>query len=382
MTVPRPLDGMLVLDLTTMIAGPLAGLVLADLGAEVIKIESPAGDGSRGYFTADPQVRLNSMTAAYNRGKRALVVDLTDPDDHALVLRMAARADVVLQGFRPGVVERLGISYEDIKAINADVIYLSISGFGQDGPDARRAGMDSSIQAETGLMHVTGEPDGNPQRVGSQVVDIGTGHVAAQAILAALLNRERHGIGEHIECSLLATAIGLQAHNITEYLTAGVDLKRSGSHPEFTTPSGLYSTQDGWIMFSANTPRHWAAFVEAVEAPDLGENPAYADQGGRTAHRDQLIPRIAEILAKRSTDEWIERFTKANIVFGRVRDYPDLAASAQFAAGEFAIEVEYAGEVTKTVRLPARYSSFAPAASGGSPALGADSDAIRTEYQA
>ena len=373
---------MLVLDLTMMIAGPLAGLVLADLGAEVIKVEPPAGDGSRGYFTADPEVRFNSMTETFNRGKRSLVVDLTDPDDHALFMRMAAKADVVIEAFRPGVTKRLGISYDDIKAVNEDIVYTSISGFGQEGPDAWRAGFDSAVQGESGLMHITGEADGTPQRVGTQVVDASTGHVAAQAICAALLNRERQGVGEYIECSLLATAISLQAHNLTEYLTAGVPLSRIGSHPGFITPSGTYATKDGNVVFSANTPRHWLAFAEAVEAPDLTENPAYADQAGRVAHRDELIPRITEILKTRTTAEWVERFAKANIVYGEVRDYPAVVASPQFAAGGFGLRVEHNGAVTDTVRLPARYASFTPAANTGSPALGADTDAVRAEYPA
>lgn len=382
MTAPRPLDDMLVLDLSMMIAGPLAGLVLADLGAEVIKVEPPAGDGSRGYFSADPTVRFSSMTETYNRGKRSLVLDLTDPDDHAFFLRLAARADVVIEAFRPGVTTRLGISYADLKAVNDDIVYVSISGFGPTGPDAWRAGFDSAVQGESGLMHITGEADGGPQRVGTQIVDASTGHVAAQAICAALLNRERHGVGEHIDCSLLATAISLQAHNVTEYLTVGVPLDRAGSHPMFITPSGTYETKDGNVVFSANTPRHWQAFTEAVEAPDLAENPAYADQAGRSAHRAELIPRVTEILKTRTTAEWIERFAKAGIVYGEVRDYPAVVASPAFAANEFGLRVEHEGKVTETVRLPARYASFDPAARCGAPPLGADTDTIRAEYGA
>lgn len=382
MTAPRPMDDMLVLDLTMMIAGPLAGLVLADLGADVIKVEPPAGDGSRGYFSADPDVRFSSMTEAFNRGKRSLVVDLTDPDDHALFMRIAAEADVVIEAFRPGVTKRLGISYEDIKAINEDIVYTSISGFGQDGPDAWRAGFDSAVQGESGLMHITGEAERSPQRVGTQIVDVSTGHVAAQAIAAALLNRERHGIGEHIECSLLATALSLQAHNLTEFLTVGVPTVRAGSHPQFITPSGTYETQDGSIVFSANTPRHWAGFTAALEDAELAQNPAYADQASRTAHRDELIARIAKILKTRTTAEWVERFAKANIVYGEVRDYPAVVASAAFEANQFGLTVERDGKVTKTLRLPARYASFAPAAGTASPALGADTEAIRSEYAA
>lgn len=371
---------MLVLDLTMMIAGPLAGLVLADLGAEVIKVEPPAGDGSRGYFSSDPNVRFSSMTETFNRGKRSVVIDLADADDHALFLRLAAKADVVIEAFRPGVTKRLGISYDDIKAINDDIVYVSISGFGQVGPDAWRAGFDSAVQGESGLMHITGETDGDPQRVGTQVVDASTGHVAAQAICAALLNRERHGVGEYIECSLLGTALSLQAHNLTEYLTADVPLSRAGSHPLFITPSGTYATKDGNVVFSANTPRHWKAFTDAVEAPDLAENPAYADQAGRVAHRDELIPRITEILKTRTTAEWVERFAAANIVYGEVRDYPAVVASTAFEANEFGLTVERDGKVTKTIRLPARYASFAPAATAAAPELGADSDAVRNEH--
>ena len=380
MTAPRPMDDMLVLDLTMMIAGPLAGLVLADLGADVIKVEPPAGDGSRSYFSADPTIRFNAMTAAFNRGKRSLCLDLTDPADHALLMRIAAKADVVMEAFRPGVTERLGITYDDIKAINDDVVYLSISGFGQDGPDSRRGGFDLAIQAESGLMHITGEPNGEPQRVGTQIVDVSTGHIAAQSVCAALLNRERHGVGEHIECSLLATAISLQTHNYTEYLTVGVPLSRAGSHPVFTTPSGTYDTKDGNIVFSANTPRHWKAFTQALGRPELADDPRYAEQDNRAANRDSLLPEIVEILKTRTTAEWVERFSKANIVYGEVRDYPAVVASPQFQSAGFPMEVERSGVVTKTVRPPARYASFSPAATAGAPGIGQDTEAITTEF--
>ena len=382
MTAPRPMDGMLVLDLTMMIAGPLAGTICADLGADVIKVEPPAGDGSRAYYSADPTVRFNSMTAAFNRGKRSLAIDLTEPDDHALFMRIAAKADVVLEAFRPGVAAKLGVAYDDVRAINDDVVYVSISGFGQTGPDADRAGFDTAIQGESGLMEITGEPDALPQRVGTQIVDASTGIAAAQAICAALLNRERHGVGERIECSLLATAVALQTHNFTEYLTVDVPLTRAGAHPVFTTPSGTYATSDGLILFSANTPKHWKALTAALGDPDLIDNPKHADQAGRSGDRAFLLERIGQILRSRTTAEWVERFRKAGIVYGEIRTYPEVVASPQFAAEKLAIDVERGGVVTHTVRTPVTYASFPMASTAGAPALGADTEAIRAEYPA
>lgn len=382
MTAPRPLDGMLVLDLSMMIAGPIAGMVCADLGAEVIKVEPPAGDGSRAYFSADPTVRFNSMTAAFNRGKKSIVLDLTVHEDLELLQRIAAQADVMIEAFRPGVTERLGISYDDIRALNEDIVYVSISGFGQRGPDARRAGFDTAVQGESGLMHITGEPAGKPHRVGTQIIDATTGHVAAQAICAALLNRERHGVGEHIECSLLATAVAMQAHNLTEYLTVGVPLERSGSHPYFTTPSGTYETSDGQILFSANTPRHWAALTKALGDPELIDNPAYADQAARSAARAELLERIQQILRTATTAEWVARFKEAGIVYGEIRDYPAVVESEQFAANDFELAVERDGVTTRTVRTPAAYTSFETAATAGAPALGQDSEEIVARFTA
>lgn len=382
MNAPRPLDGMLVVDLTQMIAGPLAGTVCADLGAEVIKVEPPAGDGSRAYFSADPAVRFNSMTAAFNRGKRSLAIDLTDADDHALFMRIAAQADVVIEAFRPGVATKLGIAYDDIKAINDDIVYVSISGFGQTGPDAARAGFDTAIQGESGLMHITGEPSAPPQRVGTQIVDASTGHVAAQAICAALLNRERHGVGDYVECSLLATAIGLQTHNFTEYLTVDVPLTRSGSNPVFTTPSGTYETSDGRVLFSANTPRHWAALTRALGDPELIDNPRFAGQDDRGANRDFLIDRIQQILRKRTTAEWLQRFKEAGIVYGEIRDYPGVVGSEQFEAIGMPLEVERDGVVTRTIRTPARYASFETAPTAGAPGIGQDNEQIRARFGA
>lgn len=374
------MDGMLVLDLTTMIAGPLAGTICADLGAEVIKVEPPSGDGSRAYFSADPTVRFNSMTAAFNRGKRSLCVDLSNADDHALFMRIAAQADVVLEGFRPGVAGRLGIAYDDIKAVNDDIVYVSISGFGQRGADAARAGFDTAVQGESGLMHITGEPTMHPQRIGTQIIDASTGHVAAQAICAALLNRERHGVGDYIECSLLATAISLQAHNFTEYLTVDVPLTRSGSHPFFTTPSGTYETSDGLVLFSANLPKHWDALTRALEDPELIDNPKYAEQLGRNADRAHLIERIQRVLRTRTTAEWVERFKKAGIVYGEIRDYPGVVGSEQFTANEMALDVERDGVVTHTVRTLAAYTTFGMAATAGAPGLGQDTDEIAAQY--
>lgn len=382
MTAPRPMDGLLVLDLTAMIAGPLAGTICADLGADVIKVEPPSGDGSRAYFSADPTVRFSSMTAAFNRGKRGLCVDLTKDDDLALFKRIAAKADVILEGFRPGVAARLGIAYDDIKAINDDIIYVSISGFGQRGPGASRPGFDSAVQGESGLMHITGEPDAPPQRVGTQVIDTATGHVAAQATLAALLNRERHGVGDYIDCSLLTTAISLQTHNYCEYLTVDVPTSRAGSHPMFITPSGTYETSDGALTFSATMPKHWDAFTRALEDPELIDNPKYAEQDGRVADREFLIDRITQIMRTRTTADWVERFRTAGIVYGEVRDYPTVVDSDQFVANEMLREVERDGVVTRTVRTPAWYSSFEYRSTPGAPSLGQDTETIAAEFPA
>ncbi|GAB3294412.1 CoA transferase [Epidermidibacterium keratini] len=378
---PRPLDGVLVLDFSMMIAGPLCGMVCADLGADVIKVEPPAGDGSRHYFSADPTVQFNSMTEAFNRGKRSLVVDLTNPDDLALVRRIAAKADVVLEAFRPGVMKKFGLDYDSLREGHEDLIYVSISGFGQHGPDASRAGFDTALQAESGLMHITGEPDGQPTRIGTQIIDVATGHIAAQALLAAMLNRERHGVGDWVHTSLLDTAISMQSHNYTEYLTVGVPLTRSGAHPVFTTPSGTYETSDGLILFSANTAKHWAALVAALGAEDLAD-PAYADQAGRGAARDFLMSRIAEIIKAQPTAEWVRRFTDAGIVFAQIRDYPSAMQWEQIAANDLPFDVSREGRDVHTVRLPARYHGFSPAADSAAPLLGEDTTQLRDEYAA
>ena len=375
------MDGMLVLDFTQVIAGPLCTMMCADLGATVIKVEPPTGDSGRGYGSDDPSIDAAPIYDAFNRGKRSIVLNLREDGDLALAKTIARKADVVISAFRPGVMERLGLGYEALRADNPKLVYASVSGFGPDGPGGKRAGLDGAMQAETGLLEITGEPDGPPQRIGTHIVDVTTGHVTLQAILAALLNRERHGVGEQIQTCLYDSGVSLQTHHYSEYLTHGVAPGRYGNHPSMSAPSGLYQTKDGYLVFSANSVKHWATFVEIAGSKELADNEAFATQNGRTSNRDTLIPIVIDIMLRHTTDEWVEIFEKNGLVYGKLQDYAAVTSSEQFAANNLAIESRDGDRVVRSVRPPVRFSSFDYPPTTASPKIiGQHSDEIRAEF--
>lgn len=377
---PRPMDGILVLDFTQVIAGPMATMMCADLGATVIKVEPPTGDNGRAYGSSDPSVIATPVYDAFNRGKRSIALDLRHEDDLALAKKIARQADVVVSAFRPGVMERLGLGYDELRADNPRLIYGLISGFGPDGPGRTRPGFDGALQAETGLLELCGEPDGPPQRIGTHVVDVTTGHVMFQAILAALLNRERHGVGECIQTCLYDCGISLHTHHFSEYLTHGVAPGRYGNQAAMSAPSGLYQTKDGYIVFSANSVKHWSTFLKVTGSKELASED-YATQNLRTANRDTLVPIVKDIMLRHTTDEWIEIFEENSMVYGRLQDYAAITSSEQFAVNDLALESRDRDRTVRSVRPPVRYSSFDYAQTNASPGIiGQDSDEIRAEF--
>lgn len=378
----RPMDGMLVIDFTQMIAGPMCAMLCADLGAEVIKVEPPEGEGGRSFGSVDPNIKAFPIYETFNRGKRSIALNLRDENDLTVARSLCARADVVIEAFRPGVMDRLGLGAEELRAANPRLVYASISGFGPDGPGRTRPGLDSALQAETGLLEITGEPDGPPQRIGVHVVDVTTGHITLQAILAALLNRERHGVGDYVQTCLYDSGVSLQSHHYAEYLNYGVAPTRYGNHPTFSTPSGLYATADGHLVFSANTVRHWAAFCEATEMTDLVDDPRFATQNLRVLNGPELVEILSARIVTRPTAAWVELFNRHGVVFGEIHDYASAVASEQFAARKLTMTVSDDEHEFTTVRGPARYSSFEAAPTNAAPRVGQHNDEIRAQFGA
>lgn len=357
---PGPLTGTRVLDLTQVVGGPAATMVLADHGAEVLKIEPPAGDAAR-TITGINSGAMSPFFETFNRGKASIVRDLKDDADRADVIALAQRADVVVEAFRPGVLDRLGLGYDALSAQNPAVVYASLTGFGSDGPSAMRGGFDLIAQAESGLMSVTGEPDGLPTKVGVHIVDIASGHILAQSIMAALMLRSRTGEGDRIRLSLFDVACTLQGHYLTEQLNTGAAPVRAGNFPASTAPSGVYETTDGLLAIAAYQDPHWKLLIDCLDMPELGGDPELRTLEQRVKQADRLIREVRGRVKQRSTAHWTQKFSDAGIVFGVVREYADVVASDEFAAVELELgltDPEDPESRFTTLRHPARHSAF------------------------
>lgn len=319
----RPLDGVRVVDLSQGIAGPYCAMLLAQYGADVVKVEPPEGDWSRTLG-----VRYGDQTAfsvVGNLGKRSIALDLKQPADHAILDRLARGADVFIEGFRPGVAKRLGVDYPAIAALSPRVVYLSVSGFGQTGPERDRPAMDPVLQAFTGMMHTNRGGDGLPHRVGTIVVDMGTGLYCAQAVLAALYGRGADGPGRHIDASLMTAAAGLQSvHLMAHYLEGGQ--MRPGR-----VPSGCYATADGWLQITILHDADFKKLCDVLGEPDLGSDPRFATYDQRSGHLEEITGRVVAALAAKPTAAWCEALRAAGLMHERVNSPLDFLAHPHVA---------------------------------------------------
>lgn len=374
--VRGPLDGLVVLDFSQIVAGPMAAMVLGDLGATVIKVEPPTGDASRQLGAREADGYLG-MYESFNRGKQSVIVDLHSPEGRAEALALIDVADVMIESSRVGVMDRLGIGAGPMLERNPRLVYVSISAFGERGPNAARGGVDVVIQAETGWMSITGEPDGPPTKLGSIPIDAATGHVAAQAALAALFARERSGRGDVVRVSLYDVACSLHAHDFTDFLTNGWVAGRTGNYPAATTPSGVYETSDGTVVLSAYMPHHWEVAVEVLDDDRLRTEPRFLTMRDRIQNRDALLPVLQEIMRTRSTAEWMKLFDAARLTSGVVRDTDAVAQSEQFEAADLRVDMhDEHGRSVSSIRTPARYDSFPIAATHPASALDSDREGV------
>ncbi|MFF1552965.1 CaiB/BaiF CoA transferase family protein [Rhodococcus erythropolis] len=308
----RPLDGLRILDLGQLIAGPLCASLLSDLGADVLKIESPTGDLSREMLGSHG---ASAMFLATNRGKQSIRLNLKSEEGCKALRKEVERADVLIQGFRPGVMERLGLGYETLAAWNPRLIHASISGFHEDSVDAGRPGVDAVLQAETGIMAVTGSPDGPPQKVGLQIVDTGAALVLTQAILAALILREQTGQAQRVSTSLQQASTFMQAIAFTEASIVGTDLPRNGNSAGATGyPTDLFECKDGhWIQIAAYLPDQWNALCDVLETQHLATDPRFITNRERVQHVSELRPLLAERFQTNTLAHW-HRLLQARMV--------------------------------------------------------------------
>ncbi len=319
------LAGLRVLDLTQVMSGPYCTMILADLGADVIKVESPAGgDQTRRSWGIAVKGTDSRAFLALNRNKRSVTLDLKSADGLRRFHRLAATADIVIENFRPGVAKRLRIDYPELSRDHPELIYASISGFGQTGPYASRPGYDLIVQAMTGVMSITGEPGGEPVKSGLPVADLGAGLFAAIGVLAAVTDRHRTGKGQYLETSLYEAALAMSVWESTEFWATGEAPAALGSANRMSAPYQALPTSDGYVTIGANNEKLWAGLCRVIDRTDLITDPRFADNTRRMAHRAALIEILSERFRTRSTDAWVDALLAAGVPAGPIRNYSDV----------------------------------------------------------
>ena len=373
-----PLAHLRIIDLSRVVAGPLATQIFSDYGAEVIKIEQPrVGDDSRHWAPPRAPDGQASYFFAVNRGKQSVTIDLKHPRGRNLVVELARRGDVLVENFTPGTMDRLGLGAETVRAANPRLIYCSISGFGATGPYRERAGYDAVMQGFTGLMSITGEPDGPPLKVGVALIDVITALYAHGAILAALEHRSRSGEGQHLELSLMECGIAALINAATAYLVGGEVQGRWGhAHPSLV-PYQAFRARDGYLMVGAGNERLWKAFCEVLGAPEWADDPRYDGNAKRVARRAELVRLIEERLAARTRDDWVAAFAEAGLPAGPINDIAEVFADPQVRHRGMAAEVEHptAGRI-RLPGIPVKFAGTPARIQGPPPRLGEHTDAV------
>ncbi len=377
-----------VLDLSRVLAGPWCSQNLADLGADVIKIERPgSGDDTRAWgppYAKDAEGRDTREAAYYlaaNRNKRSVTVDISTQEGQALIRELVLRSDVVLENYKVGQLKRYGLDYASLREIKPDIVYCSVTGFGQDGPYAHRAGYDFLIQGMGGLMSVTGErddlPGGGPQKAGVALTDLMTGMYATIAILAALTHRDRTGEGQYIDMALLDVQVAMLANMGSNYLSSGKTPKRWGNaHPNIV-PYQTFACADGHLIVATGNDGQYVKFVEAGGRPELAADPRFTTNPLRVQNRDVLVPLLAAMVLTRTRDEWIAQLEAVGVPCGPINGLDDVFRNEQVQARGIVVDVPHptAGS-TKLVRSPMRLSETPADVRTAPPTLGQHTDDV------
>ena len=373
-----PLAGVRVIDLTRVLAGPFCAMSLGDMGAEVIKIEEPGkGDDTRGWppFVSGEATYFLSV----NRSKKSLTLNMKAPEGQEILQRLLATADVVLENFRPGTMERLGFGYERLRRANPRLVYCAISGFGESGPEAHRPGYDLIVQGEAGIMDITGFPDGPPVKVGNSIGDLVAGMAAAQGITLALLTRQRTGKGQRVEIGMLDVMASLLTYQAGLYWNAGGRPTRRGNEHPSIVPYEVFKAQDVYLTLGvANNPL-WERTCRALDREDLIKDPRFDTVSNRVANRKVLVPLLNEILGARPADEWLARLDKAGVPAGRIKTVAEVCESAHLRARGMMVSLPHPKAGTITVMgVPVRLHDTPGAAAMAPPLLGQHTEEILT----
>jgi len=373
-----PLHGVRVIDMTRVLAGPFCTMSLGDMGAEVIKVEEPGkGDDTRGWppFVHGEATYFLSV----NRNKKSLTLDLKAPDGQEILRRLLASADVVVENFRPGTMERLGFGYETLKRANPRLIYCSISGFGESGPEAHRPGYDLIVQGESGVMDITGFPDGPPVKVGNSIGDLVAGMAAAQGITLALLSRSQTGKGQKVEIGMLDVMASLLTYQAGLYWNAGGRPARRGNEHPSIVPYEVFKAQDVYITLGVANNSLWDRTCKALDRPDLIKDPRFDTEANRVTNRKVLVPLLNEILGARPADEWLARLDKAGVPAGRIKSVAEVCESAHLRARGMMVSLAHpkAGSI-RVMGVPVRLHDTPGGAQAAPPLLGQHTDEVLT----
>lgn len=372
-----PLDGLLVVDLTRVLSGPYCTMLLADMGARVIKIEQPGrGDDTRGWgppFVGEESAYFLSI----NRNKESLTLDLKKPEARGILEQLLDRADILVENFRPGAMERLGFGHDSVSLRWPRLVYCSISGFGQTGPRRDQPGYDAVIQAEAGLMSITGESDGPPLRLGVAIADIVTGMFAAQGISMALLARSRSGLGQLVDIGMLDSTVALLTYQAANYFATGRAPGRLGNRHPTIVPYETFEAADGAFVLAVGNDDLWRRFCRVIELPDLADDPRFVTNRARVRHYDELKPLLDGRLRTRPRADWIASLNRERVPCGAVRDVAEVLNDPQLAAREMVQAVEHAALGTvRALGVPIKLSSTPGTVRTAPPTLGQHTDQI------
>jgi len=380
MNKPTALNNIRVIDLSRILAGPYATMLLADYGAEVIKVEQPGqGDGTRQW--GPPWVGSESAYfLSVNRNKKSITLNLKSDAGKAILKQLVADADVFIENFKVGAMQRMGLDYETLSHLNPGLIYCSISGYGQTGPYKNRPGYDFMIQAQGGVMSITGSANGQPHKVGVAIVDVTAGLFASNAILAALHHREKTGEGQFIDVALLDTQVAWLANVAHNYFATGETPVRYGNAHANIVPYETFPTADGYLALAVGSDGQYHKFCQVVERPDLWADERFQTNAGRVAHRDELVPILQDHFRTRSTDEWLDLLLETGIPVGPINDIPTILNDPQIAAREMVQEIDHHTEGRIKLLGPVARLSKTPAQINcAPPTLGADTEVVLRE---
>jgi len=375
-----PLSGLRVLDFTHAAAGPFTTMFLGDLGAEIIKIEKPGqGDGSRtmGLPIAGLPKGSSEYQVAFNRGKKSIVLDLGDPAGAEVAKKLAVKSDIVAQNFRPGVMDKLGLGFDDLKTLRRGLVYCSISAFGTSGPMARLPANDIIMQGVSGLMSITGEADGGPVRMGSPISDLSTGLFAMSGILAALFARDAHPEGQHIEISMLEASLNMMANYIPGIMKMGLQIPRVGTGHAQIVPYQAFMCSDGqYVIVGAFTRQFWQRLCKAVGHEEWIEDQRFATNAARIANRKDLVGRLEIIFETKTREEWMTILQQADIPNSPLLDLHEAVRSDQVGHSQSLLTLGEGDQSVQVIRSPMRSKAWPDDTPASPPLLGADTEEV------